>query len=140
MPRITDALEVLARITGKLENNAEDHKRLHFRITAVEDDVRGVEENIKELASATATNQGRLEEKFNIMYTEHLTCITTNRVRTSERRKGLWSKIKLKIEERVVDIVVWLLVSFTVWMVLNHMVMYSASGLAGAVKKAVGGE
>jgi len=139
MPRIAEALVTLARITEKLESNTEDHKRIHHRITDLENGVRGVETDFKDLSIVTANNQGRLEEKFNKLRDEHLECMTAKRVEKVERRKGMFNRIKAKFEERVVDILVWLLISFTVWMVLNHMVLYSSSGLAGAVKKAAGG-
>lgn len=83
IPRIALALETLARVTEKLESNTEEHRRIHYRITA--------EEEAREKLGDAHEELGR---KFSKLWDEHLVCTTKSRVRESDARESLWSRIK----------------------------------------------
>jgi len=106
MPRIAEALETLAGITAKLENNAEDHKRLHFRISSVEETVKKLESGLDEL------------EK------EHIQCITTQKVERRVERTSWWAKAKAKAAEKAVELVTLAVVAFCGWLVVSHLKEY----------------
>lgn len=113
MPRILEALETLAKVTVKLENNTEDHKRLHYRITEVKTAHEELAERHEDLAG-----------KFDALEKEHLVCITTRQVERKVERCSWWSKAKSKALEKAVEIVTLAIIGFTAWMVLTHLKEY----------------
>src|SRR6185369_7157266 len=69
IPRITNALETLADVSARLENNVEEHKRIHFRIT----------EHDKDITKLKADHES-LDHRFSVLKEEHVICMTTKRV------------------------------------------------------------
>jgi chromosome segregation ATPase len=113
MPRIAEALESLAAISAKMENNTEDHKRIHYRISDVESSVK-----------ALAGRHDELEHNFDSLKEEHIVCITTKQVERRTERASWWTKAKAKAGEKVVEVVTLAVVGFTAWMVLSHLKEY----------------
>lgn len=105
MPRIAVALETLARVTEKLESNTEEHKRIHYRITAEE-------EARRELGEAHAD----LARRFIDLRDEHLVCTTRSRVRESDAREGLWARIKGGAAEKAGEYLIVGVVALAVWL------------------------
>ena len=113
MPRIAEALETLAMVTAKLENNTEDHKRIHYRITGIESSVKTVIEN-----------HGELEARFEALKEEHIVCITTKQVERRAERTSWWAKAKAKAAEKVIEITTLAIIGFIGWMVISHLKEY----------------
>ena len=113
MPRIAEALETLAMVTAKLENNTEDHKRIHYRITGIESSVKTVIEN-----------HGELEARFEALKDEHIVCITTKQVERRAERTSWWAKAKAKIAEKIIEITTLAIIGFIGWMVISHLKEY----------------
>jgi hypothetical protein len=106
MPRIAEALETLAMITAKLENNTEDHKRIHYRITEI------------------GTTVKTLSDSYDAWKECHLVCMTTKQVERRVERLSWWTRAKTKAGDKVVEIVTLAIVSFVGWMVISHLKEY----------------
>lgn len=113
MPRIAVALETLARVTEKLENNTEEHKRLHFRISEAEEDIRGLD-----------ARHGDLERKFFALRDEHLICTTTNRTRRTAQQTSLLTRLKEKAAEKTIEVALVAILCFMAWIVIYHFPKY----------------
>ncbi len=106
IPSIAAAMTTLAEVSAKLENNFEDHKRIHYRITDVEKDVRG------------------LKEEFETLKEEHIVCVTTKQVERRSERTSLWTRAKKNATDKVVEITTLAIVAFAAWMVISHLKEY----------------
>lgn len=120
MPRITKALETLARVTEKQESNVEDHKRLHHRIN----------EN-KEQVETVAAHHEELRRQVDGLEKEHLICFTVReerRATAKERRENsknsFWARVRFNVTERIVEYLLVTIVLFLAWIVLFHLPQY----------------
>jgi len=113
MPRIVLALETLARITERLENNTEDHKRIHFRITENQEDIKGLRVELAEV-----------KKDFTQLNDEHLVCVTTATVRRSDRQESLSTRLKTKIAEKTAEIMITAVLFFLGWLLVYHLGEY----------------
>lgn len=116
MPRIVEALETLARVTEKLENNADDHKRLHYRITDVEVSVK-----------ALKVEHNGLDERFVKLKEEHIVCTTTQKVTSKVEKSGVWAKIKAKFTDKALELMIIATLGFVAWMVMTNFALYLKS-------------
>lgn len=106
IPEVATAMSKVAEITAKLENNMEDHKRIHYRITGVEDEVKG------------------LKQKFDTMENEHLVHMTTIQVKRQTARTSIWTRIKSRATDKAVEIATLAIVTFAAWMIISHLPQY----------------
>ena len=116
MPRIALALETLAAVTTRQEANIEDHKRLHYRISDVE----------KKADTALAENKS-LRQDFDELHDEHLVCTTTQKVERRQARSGLVARLRAKLEDKALEILVTVVLGFCGWMVYSHWREYQKS-------------
>lgn len=116
MPKIADALETLAMVTAKLENNTEEHKRIHFRINDVEGSVNKLNESHE-----------HLKTRFDKLDNEHTVCITTGRVERRMTDASWWGKAKTKALDKAVELITLVIIGFTAYMILVHLAQYPAT-------------
>lgn len=113
LPRMTKALETLATVTERSETNTRDHKHIHHRITENKNYVRLVE-----------AHHDNLERKFYELKEEHIICTTINKTRFDLEGKGLWARVKAKIQDRLVEWLVLGIFGFLAWLVVSHLGAY----------------
>lgn len=109
MPRIVSAMEKLAEVSVRMENNTEEHKRIHYRITDVD------------------TNVKSLQTEFDSLKEEHIVCVTTKRVERQSERSNIWAKFKTKATEKAIEWALVIIIGATTWMVATHTREYIAS-------------
>lgn len=114
MPRIAKALETLAGVSVKLEANAEDHKRLHYRITDNEEEIERVESDLKEL-----------KRDFYTMRDEHVVVTTARKTKQQVAQSSVLARLRLKAAEKAVELITLAVMLFSAWMVLSHLPKYS---------------
>ena len=113
MPKIAEALEILAGVSAKLENNSEDHKRIHHRITGLENVIK-----------SEVVAREDLETRFVTLKDEHIVCVTTGKVERRIESSSWWTKAKAKAMDKTVEIITLAIIGFTAWMVLSHLSSY----------------
>ncbi len=120
MPRITLALETLARVTEKLESNKEEHQRIHYRIEEVEQNVEG-------LAKTARETRGRLDELL-LMHVEcKAECKADRKWESSGvllSKNGWWDRTRDLIARDVVRWVAFGVLAFLLWMVVVNLPDY----------------
>jgi len=133
MPRITDALECLARVTERLEANNEDHKRLHHRLSELAREVDEVRGEIK-----------ALQTRFSAMHDEHILCLTGRKRdleeqerKQRERAASVTWRVFEDTKIKLASCVTWLLVGFVVWITVVNLAAYTRSTVFGVIKKAI---
>ena len=123
MPRISAALETLAAVTVKLESNAEDHKRIHYRITDAENDHKQLQ-----------TEHKQLEAKVDTLWKEHVECqaelaagkktLGVPGPAIQQPAKPLLRRIQEKVAENVATTVVMIVLAFLGWLLIFHLPNY----------------
>lgn len=109
MPRIAKALETLATVTERLESNTEDHKRLHYRISEVDNDVKVIGGRHDDLAL-----------KFEALQKDFIICTT----RKSAEKASLLTRLKEKAAEKTVELMLVAIICFAAWLVVYHLPHY----------------
>lgn len=125
IPRIAEALESLAVVTTKLENNSEEHKRIHFRINDAE-----------KVVTSLALRVDTLRSDFDGLKDEHIVCVTTRQVEGRIVRTSFWAKAKTKAGEKAVELITLAVIGFVAWMIVSHLPQYPQT--APIIQKATG--
>jgi hypothetical protein len=146
MPRIVMALETLAGVTVRLEANTEDHRHLHERITRAEEQIKedrleNMEEHriIHRRINETDEIAKEAKDEFDALRDEHIVCTTTAKVTTRVEGAGLWAKIKAKVTDKALELVILSILAFISWMVVSHFNDFQKSRTATINYQSPGG-
>ena len=125
MPRITRALETLAKVTAQQQANHEDHKRIHFRIAENTKEIESIEKDVKELRG-----------EFRNLQQEHIECRAERSALGRIKRKSGWDKIKDQAQQTTVNWLVLLLLAFLLFVFVPKAMEFVAT--LPTVKSALG--
>ncbi len=117
MPRITVALETLARVEEKQSSDKEDHQRIHYRI-------EGVEDSCEKLAEISKQTSRRVDE----LWMAHIECQADRKIEgvAGKLRTGAnwWDKTRELIARDVVRWVAFGVLFFLLWLVTVNLPEY----------------
>jgi predicted nucleic acid-binding Zn-ribbon protein len=130
MPRIAQALETLARVEERQVANNEEHQRIHYRITGIENSL-----------AALSQEKDELESSLDSLREEFIICTTTSRTLKHREKSSMGTRLKTRAAERAVEWATIAVLTFVGWLVLAHLKEYpQTAAIVGTAAPEQGGK